>query len=228
MQARPVVLQLGRSTRHGCHLRHIGSIVGYLLRLQHQPCPIAPPVLHHPPLRRPHIRPQSTSSQVPALLSDPSRPDLFYHLVSLPRLSHPSQSPPMYALSFLPTPPPSGRSRTIIGWLPAVAEGGNEDVEAGLNDFVENRTYGNILRPCRLLTLPRMNSQRSSDPSCMKQYSKLCERVRMTYGQTAPSSFSRDGCTSTVCLICHNLHCCTVSLTRNHRQSQHPCSWPDR
>ncbi|KAF9224786.1 hypothetical protein BS17DRAFT_795164 [Gyrodon lividus] len=82
-----------------------------------------------------------TSSQAPVPLSDPSRQDLFYHLVSLPRSSDPVQSTPMYALSFLPTLPPSGRSRTIIGWLPAIAEGGNEDVEAGLNDFVENPRF---------------------------------------------------------------------------------------
>ncbi|KIK92904.1 hypothetical protein PAXRUDRAFT_829548 [Paxillus rubicundulus Ve08.2h10] len=121
------------------------SIARCPLRLQQQRCPIAPLVLHHYLLRRPHTQLQSTSSQAPPLLSDHSRPDLFYHLVSLPRLSHPAQSPPVYALSFLPTPPPSGRSRTIIGWLPAVAEGGNEDVEAGLNDFVENSKFRSLL-----------------------------------------------------------------------------------
>lgn len=59
----------------------------------------------------------------------------------------------MYALSFLPTPPPSGRSRTIIGWLPAVAEGGNEDVEAGLNDFVENPKFRPLLHEAIQQTL---------------------------------------------------------------------------
>ncbi|KAF9233905.1 hypothetical protein BU15DRAFT_90179 [Melanogaster broomeanus] len=80
-----------------------------------------------------------------ASLSDPSRQDLFYHPVSLPRPSDPRQSTPMYALSFLPTPPPSGQSQTIIGWLPAVAEGANQDVDAGLNDFVENPRFRPLL-----------------------------------------------------------------------------------
>jgi hypothetical protein len=72
-------------------------------------------------------------------LADPSRPDLFYHLLPLPRDPDPSQYIPVYALSFLPAPPPSPRSATIIGWLPAVTDAGTEDVDAGLNDFVENR-----------------------------------------------------------------------------------------
>ena len=77
-----------------------------------------------------------SSSQPP--LADPSRPDLFYHLLPLPYEPDPSQSTPVYALSFLPSPPLSPRSATILGWLPAVTEG-SEDADAGLNDFVENR-----------------------------------------------------------------------------------------
>ena len=79
------------------------------------------------------------SSQAPT--SDPSRPDLFYHLVSVPHPVDPSVFTPAYAVSFLSTPPPSSKSATIIGWLPAIAqEVSAGDVEAGLNDFVENGT----------------------------------------------------------------------------------------
>ena len=75
-----------------------------------------------------------------AATSDPSRPDLFYHLVSVPHPVDPSVSTPAYAVSFLSTPPPSSKSATIIGWLPAIALGAvTGDVEAGLNDFMENR-----------------------------------------------------------------------------------------
>ena len=87
----------------------------------------------HSPLRR------WSSSEAP--LPDPSRPDLFYHLLPLPLEPDPSQSIPVYALSFLPAPPPSPRSATVLGWLPAVTDTATEDVGAGLNDFVENRAY---------------------------------------------------------------------------------------
>ena len=97
-----------------------------------------------PPLRtvpRPQLRitplRRWLSSQAP--IADPSRPDLFYHLLPFPREQDHSQSNPVYALSFLPAPPPSSGSATILGWLPAVTEAGTEDVDAGLNDFVENR-----------------------------------------------------------------------------------------
>ncbi|KAF8128712.1 hypothetical protein EV363DRAFT_1170074 [Boletus edulis] len=80
------------------------------------------------------------SSQEPPL-ADPSRPDLFYHLLP----PDPSQSVPVYALSFLPSPPPSPRSATILGWLPAVTEAATEDVDAGLNDFIENSRFRPLL-----------------------------------------------------------------------------------
>lgn len=95
-----------------------------------------------------------SSSQAP--LADPSRPDLFYYLLPLPREPDHSQSTPVYALSFLPTPPPSPRSATILGWLPAVTNAGTEDVDAGLNDFVENRAS----MPC--IRVPNVSCQRSS------------------------------------------------------------------
>lgn len=71
---------------------------------------------------------------------DPDRPDLFYHLFyagvspSETHISSVGTPAPVFALSFLPTAPPSLDSCAILGWLPA--EGGGEG--AGLNDFREN------------------------------------------------------------------------------------------
>lgn len=77
----------------------------------------------------------SSSNPVTAIESfpDPERPDLFYHLFHPPV----SSSIPVFALSFLPEPPKSVESCTVIGWLPANA-GEQEEGDAGLNDFVEN------------------------------------------------------------------------------------------
>ncbi|THU97628.1 hypothetical protein K435DRAFT_753798 [Dendrothele bispora CBS 962.96] len=72
---------------------------------------------------------------------DPSRPDLFYHLIYPP--SPLSNALPVYALSFLPDPPPKPDSACVIGWLPAQTEG--SDAEAGLNDFMENPKFREIL-----------------------------------------------------------------------------------
>ncbi|KAH7904705.1 hypothetical protein BJ138DRAFT_1166100 [Hygrophoropsis aurantiaca] len=80
------------------------------------------------------------SSSNASVISDPNRPDLFYHLVSLP-----SSSSPAYALSFLKEPPPTPDSSTIIGWLPAETEGNGQDQEAGLNDFQENPKFRKVL-----------------------------------------------------------------------------------
>ncbi|KAH7928325.1 hypothetical protein BV22DRAFT_969445, partial [Leucogyrophana mollusca] len=86
-----------------------------------------------------YYSPGSTASTI----SDPSRPDLFYHLVSLPSTT--SSPTPAYALSFLDQPPPTPASSVIIGWLPAVAEGAEQDQEAGLNDFQENPKFRAVL-----------------------------------------------------------------------------------
>ncbi|KAL0578539.1 hypothetical protein V5O48_003440 [Marasmius crinis-equi] len=69
----------------------------------------------------------------PTSLNDPSRPDLFYHLVQTS-----PEAPPLFAVSFLSRPPPSPESSTIVGWLPA-------DEGAGLNDFKENPKFRTIL-----------------------------------------------------------------------------------
>ncbi|KAG1752149.1 hypothetical protein EDB19DRAFT_2021894 [Suillus lakei] len=61
-------------------------------------------------------------------ISDPSRPDLFYHHVSLPTIGS------VYAVSFLAQPPPTPDSCSVMGWLPAETAG-EGDAEAGLNDF---------------------------------------------------------------------------------------------
>lgn len=88
---------------------------------------------------------------------DPTRPDLFYHLVFLERTSI-TNSPfssdvdagdiPVFAVSLLERPPPFAGSSTVLGWLPAEGgaegeEGGEGEVEGGvgLNDFTENREF---------------------------------------------------------------------------------------
>jgi len=74
-------------------------------------------------------------------MTEPSRSDLFYHVISPPTPISPSL--PAFGLSFLSTPPPSAVSCAVIGWLPAVAEG--EGQEAGLNDFKENRESDSLM-----------------------------------------------------------------------------------
>ncbi|KAJ7672616.1 hypothetical protein DFH06DRAFT_1124466 [Mycena polygramma] len=71
--------------------------------------------------------------------TDPTRPDLHYHLVDPPTPL--SSQLPAFALSFLPAP--SSNSSTVIGWLPA-ATTSNED-DAGLNDFRENPEFRGVL-----------------------------------------------------------------------------------
>ncbi|KAH9934145.1 uncharacterized protein B0H18DRAFT_1114891 [Fomitopsis serialis] len=87
--------------------------------------------------------PHSSDSRAPPTsFPDPERPDLFYHLFEPP--SDVSHTAPVFALSFLSTPPPSVRSCTVIGWLPASTPRGKEE-DAGLNDFVENAPFRDVL-----------------------------------------------------------------------------------
>ncbi|OJA12255.1 hypothetical protein AZE42_04073 [Rhizopogon vesiculosus] len=76
-------------------------------------------------------------------ITDPSRPDLFYHLISLPTPASPTPTS-AYAISFLNQPPPNPDSCSVIGWLPAETPG-QGDVEAGLNDFIENPRFRAIM-----------------------------------------------------------------------------------
>ena len=76
--------------------------------------------------------PASTSSTT---FEDPARKGLFYHLVPPPTPL--SSTRPVFAVSLLADAPPSPRSSTVLGWLPA--ETPADDRDAGLNDFVENR-----------------------------------------------------------------------------------------
>lgn len=71
------------------------------------------------------------------MLADPERPDLFYHLFEAP--SAVSATNHVFGLSFLKIlkPGEDARSARIVGYLPAT-EGGHT-IEAGLNDFRENR-----------------------------------------------------------------------------------------
>ena len=104
-----------------------------------RPCPISR-AFRAPPLTSLHCYRScsySTSSPTSTSFPDPTRPDLFYHLIQPPNPL--SSSVPAFALSFLATPPPFTDSSTIIGWLPASAPGKDTEAEAGLNDFRENR-----------------------------------------------------------------------------------------
>ncbi|KXN85892.1 hypothetical protein AN958_10734 [Leucoagaricus sp. SymC.cos] len=86
--------------------------------------------------------------------SDPSRPDLFYHVVQAPTPM--SETLPAYALSFSSEKPPSSSSATILGWLPtqdkpstranttSTARTSNEG-DATLGDFVQNSKFVDIL-----------------------------------------------------------------------------------
>ncbi|KAJ7704348.1 hypothetical protein B0H17DRAFT_1039333 [Mycena rosella] len=82
--------------------------------------------------------PYSTSSE--SSFTDPSRPDLHYHLVDPP--TPVSSRLPAFALSFLPSSPLASSS-TVLGWLPAATTG--TDDGAGLNDFKENPEFRPLL-----------------------------------------------------------------------------------
>ena len=69
-------------------------------------------------------------------MKDPNHPSLYYHLVRQ------ESGEPLFALSFLDSPPSSAESSAILGWLPAVADGAEEG-ESGLNDFMENSMLQN-------------------------------------------------------------------------------------
>lgn len=96
----------------------------------------SPHVLSPTRIRMPYSRRHYSSFKSVASFPDPSRPDLFYHLIDAPTPI--SSSQPAFALSFLPTAPLSPDSSTIIGWLPAQSSNSGSE-ESGLNDFKENR-----------------------------------------------------------------------------------------
>lgn len=82
--------------------------------------------------------------------SEPSRPDLFYHIVQAPTPI--SKTLPAYALSFSSEKPPSSLSTTIIGWLPAQEKaregtpGSQSNAgDATLADFVVNPAFVDVL-----------------------------------------------------------------------------------
>ncbi|KAI0634286.1 hypothetical protein C8Q77DRAFT_1055182 [Trametes polyzona] len=96
-----------------------------------------------PALSRTCLRATRTYSSPPGTavqsFPDPDRPDLFYHLFPAPTSI--SSSTPVFAVSFLPDPPPSVLSCAVVGWLPASGSGEG----AGLNDFVENERFREVL-----------------------------------------------------------------------------------
>jgi hypothetical protein len=80
---------------------------------------------------------ETNSESNSRVFADPERPDLFYHLLEPP--SAVSATNHVFGLSFLNALKSKDdvRSPRIIGYLPA-SEGGRV-IEAGLNDFRENR-----------------------------------------------------------------------------------------
>jgi len=90
-----------------------------------------------PPRKYLTTSPEASSESNYCVTTDPERPDLFYHLLKPP--SAVSATNHVFGLSFLDTlkSKEDVRSSRIIGYLPA-SEGGHP-IEAGLNDFKENR-----------------------------------------------------------------------------------------
>ncbi|KAL1745946.1 hypothetical protein HDZ31DRAFT_35159 [Schizophyllum fasciatum] len=103
--------------------------------------PISTPTKQHLLTSALFKRHDSTAAQPQRSFADPSRPDLFYHLLD-PPTPLPNPSLPAYALSFLEELPDASHSPAIIGWLPAVA---GAEGEAGLNDFRENPQFRDLM-----------------------------------------------------------------------------------
>ena len=101
-----------------------------------QPPRLAPPLRRHIVSSSSAHAPSPADGRIPSTtFEDPSRKGLHYHLVSPPTPL--SNTRPVFAVSLLADAPPSPRSSTVLGWLPA--ETPADDRDAGLNDFVENR-----------------------------------------------------------------------------------------
>lgn len=105
---------------------------------------VARPLRSAIPLRYQAYARVSTSTPPPPTgtsFEEPTRPGVFYHLVQAPNPL--SRTQPAFALSFLPTPPKSTASPTIVGFLPA-EEGNGAEEGLGLHDFKENRGYRSL------------------------------------------------------------------------------------
>ncbi|KAI0317985.1 hypothetical protein OF83DRAFT_1118563 [Amylostereum chailletii] len=105
------------------------------------PCSLA----RYPSLIPARVRPFSRShylrNNAQTTFTDPTRLDLFYHLIPPPNPLSSARS--AFAVSLLESPPPSSNSSTVLGWLPAEAP--RQEDEAGLNDFKENKGFREIL-----------------------------------------------------------------------------------
>lgn len=84
----------------------------------------------------------SSQSTAPSSFADPSRPDLFYHVVNGPTPI--SKTLPAFAVSFSSEQPPTSSSVSIIGWLPTqenapgTTNEGGPGGDATLADFIMN------------------------------------------------------------------------------------------
>jgi hypothetical protein len=107
------------------------------VRLARRPQPSSRPPLSESPrhFTSSSARALPSSHSPSTTFEDPSRKGLFYHLVPPPTPL--SATRHVFAVSLLAHAPPSAKSSTVLGWLPAETPGNDRD--AGLNDFVENR-----------------------------------------------------------------------------------------
>lgn len=137
------------------------------------------------------------------ILADPERPDLFYHLFEPP--SAISATNHVFGLSFLNTleSKDNARSLRIIGYLPASEAG--RAIEAGLNDFKENRKSATFLWGKSIAET--LFWQLGSGKSCTKRYAKGWRKEWMRCKRMVHASSRKGGCTSTVCLFA------TITLT---------------
>jgi len=156
-----------------------------------------------PPRKYSTTLPQANSGTNSRVLADPERPDLFYHLLEPPS-SAASATNYVFGLSFFNALKSADvRSPQIIGYLPA-SEGGHA-VEAGLNDFKENRK--SACRSRATHTADDLVLQLGSGGFYIKLYVKGWSRGLMRFRQTGRASSRKGGCTSTVRLFV------TITLT---------------
>lgn len=82
-----------------------------------------------------------STSPGPPVLQDPIRPSIYYHLIEAPNPI--SRELPAYAVSLLEKLPANPRSPTVMGWLLAAST--RDDQEAGIQDFLENNEFLNVV-----------------------------------------------------------------------------------
>ena len=179
-----------------------------------------------PPRKYSTTSPKANSGSDSRVLADPERPDLFYHLLESPSAA--SATNCVFGLSFLNALKSADvRSPQIIGYLPA-SEGGHA-VEAGLNDFKENRE--SACRSRVKCIADGLVLQLGSGEFYIKPYVKDWSRGLMRFRQTGRASSRKGGCTSTVRLFARSPSLILVQFRRllclyASRREEYPTSGP--